>query len=101
MHEAHILLLRICADISQLASHESLLETGASSSGTSNTLQTITEFRAHGRALIAMQCVELNDEQVLGSAAIVTATLDEIRICGIEGHLIGQFGSRADDTARS
>ena len=93
MHEAHILLLRICADISQLASHESLLETGASSSGTSNTLQTITEFRAHGRALLAMQCVELNDEQVLGSAAIVTATLDEIRIWGIEGQLIGQFGS--------
>jgi len=84
---------RIFTDISQLASHESLLETGASSSGTSTTLPHVTEFRAHARALIAMQCVELNDEQVLGSAAIITATLDEIRIWSIEGRLIGQFGS--------
>ncbi len=87
------LTLRICTDISQLASHESLLETGASSSSTSTTLPHVTEFRAHARALIAMQCVELNDEQVLGSAAIITATLDEIRIWSIEGRLIGQFGS--------
>lgn len=87
------LTLRICTDISQLASHECLFEPGTSSSNTSSTLTHITEFRAHGRALIALQCVELNDEQVLGSAAIITATLDEIRIWSIEGQLIGQFGS--------
>ena len=40
------------------------------------------EFRAHDRALIGMQCVRLNakTENVRGSAAIVTATLEEIRI---------------------
>ena len=52
----------------------------------------LLEFRAHARALISMQCVNLNDDNVIGSAAIITATLDEIRIWSIEGEHIGQFG---------
>jgi len=38
------------------------------------------------------QVVSLQDDQIMGSAAIVTATLDEIRIWSIEGQRIGQFG---------
>lgn len=38
------------------------------------------------------QVVSLQDDQIAGSAAIVTATLDEIRIWSIEGQRIGQFG---------
>ena len=43
--------------------------------------------------------VQLKDANILGAAAIVTATLRETRIWSIEGQLIGQFGSGSWDVS--
>ena len=76
-------------DISQMPSYDTLVAQGLPKS---SCVITLRKFRAHSRALIAMRSVRLNNDKILGSAAIVTATLDELRIWTLEGELIGQFG---------
>ena len=42
--------------------------------------------------MCVIQFVSLRDKEVPGSSAIVSATLDEVRIWSVEGQRIGQFG---------
>ena len=65
--------------VPQMANYSNLVDLGMSKE---SCVILLHEFRAHDRALIGMQCVRLNvqTENVRGSAAIVTATLEDIRI---------------------
>lgn len=57
---------------------------------------TLNTYGLHDSGRISIDCntqfVALRDNDVAGSAAILSATLDEIRIWSVEGQRIGQFG---------
>ena len=57
---------------------------------------TLNTHGLHDSGLFSIDCntqfVALRDNDVAGSAAILSATLDEVRIWSVEGQRIGQFG---------